>query len=135
MGSPSLKGRGHSRRKQMTDQRVLVLTQIFSPKKIVFFFHFFGVKKIFEIFLKKSIMQLFNTNAVVFSPEKVKKTGLKGWLIIGPFFSTVQPSPKPRIDFPYYKYVPRSICFPICGRGHGKNYCFYLFTFFRSCHS
>ena len=64
----------------------------------------------------------------VFSPKKKwlfprKNTSRKNWLqkllIIGPnFFSAVLPGcpNQPRIDFSYYKYVPRLICLLICGR-------------------
>ena len=34
------------------------------------------------------------------------------------FFS--QSNPQPRIDFSYYKYVPRRICFLICACNHRK---------------
>ena len=32
------------------------------------------------------------------------------------FFFSVQPSPQPKIDFSYHKYVPRHICLLICGQ-------------------
>ena len=42
------------------------------------------------------------------------------------FFSQVQPGcpNQPRIDFSYYKYVPRLICLLICG--HAALLCFYF---------
>ena len=50
---------------------------------------------------------------------KTLKNGPQKLLIIGPnlFFSQSSPahSPKPKIDFIYYKYVPRRICLLICG--------------------
>ena len=57
------------------------------------FFHFFGVKKIFEhLFYKKGIMQLFSTDAF-------------NGLIIGP-----DHSPQLRIDFSYYEILGPDIC-------------------------
>ena len=50
---------------------------------------------------------------------KTSKNGPRKLLIIGPnLFFTVQPSPQPKIDFSYYKYVPRLICLLICVQNH-----------------
>ena len=82
----------HSRSKQRSDQRVLVLkhTQIFSPKKTGFF--------------------MFSVSKKINCPQKL--------LIIGPnlfFHCPVQPTAhSPGLNFHYYEYVPRYICFLIC---------------------
>ena len=49
---------------------------------------------------------------------KTKKNGPQKLLIIGPklFFTVLPGCPnQPRIDFSYYKYVPRLFCLLICG--------------------
>ena len=64
-------------------------------------------------------MQRFSANAIVFSkkfkkffdPEKVKKLASKvAHNGPRPFYSTVQPRPQPRIDFPYYEISGPDIC-------------------------
>ena len=80
-----------------TDKRTYVLsrpsciyTQIFNPKKTVYF-HFSGSKNFFfNLFYIKGIMQLFSAD-----PEKVKKQASKvahNWP--KPFYFTVQPRPQ-----------------------------------------
>ena len=67
-------------------------------------------------------MQLFSADATVFSNffyENIKKWASKvahDWPQT--FFSQVWPGcpNQPRIDFSYYKYVPRLICLLICGK-------------------
>ena len=71
-------------------------------------------------------MQLFSADPTIFSKKfeinflliKTLKNGPQKLLIIDPnlFFSQSSPahSPHPRIDFSYYKYVPRHICLLIC---------------------
>ena len=51
-------------------------------------------------------------------------------LIISPklFFTVLPGCPnQPRIDFSYYKYVPRLICLLICGCSHAKNHPYFIY--------
>jgi hypothetical protein len=106
------------------DQRVLVLTlkllalkkPVFSPVK--------NPSHFFLTFVYLYSMQLFSADPTIFSknflinflPMKTLKNRPQKLLIIGPnLFFTVQPSPQPKIDILYYKYVPRCICLLICG--------------------
>ena len=110
----------------MTDQRSLsTYTQIFSPKKTfspvkntsrnIFHFCFpifyttFQCKP-YNIF-KQKLNYLFTYGNLKKQASKVAHNWPK------PFFSQSSPaySPQPRIDFSYYKYVPRVICLLICG--------------------
>jgi hypothetical protein len=113
----------HSRRKQRTDQRVLVLTLKFlvlkiSPIKIL--------PKFFLTFVYPFSMQHFNAAATMFSKKnlfahkKLKKTPSKvAHNQPKPFISQSSPahSPQPRIDFSNHKISGTSICSLICAVG------------------
>ena len=94
----------HSRSKQRTDQRVFVLT-----------LKFLALKKLFSA--NPTILKKQKKSKLIFCPFKHKKTSLKScsYLALTCFF-TAQPNPRPqpRIDFSYYRYVPRPICLLIC---------------------
>jgi hypothetical protein len=107
----------HSRSQQRTDQRVLVLTLNFLALK----------KTVFPPVKNTSLfsLQLFSADATIFSkkfefifaPENIKKrTSKVAHNQPQTFFSQYWPGcpNQPRIDFSYYKYVPRLICLIIC---------------------
>ena len=80
-----------------------------------------------NFFYKKSIMQLFSANAIVFSkiffefflsPKTWKNSPQKLLIIVpDPFISQSSPdhSPKSRIDFSYYEISGPDICSLSCG--------------------
>jgi hypothetical protein len=119
----------HSRSRQRTDQRVLVLTlkflaltkSGFSPVKNTskIFFDFY--LPLFYATFQCRPYNIFKKKLNWFLPMKTLKNWPQKLLIIGPnlfFHSPAQPTahnPQPRIDFLYYKYVPRHICLLICG--------------------
>ena len=100
-------------------QRVLVLKLKFlALKKLVFsgmkyFPKFFWLLFIFiQCNFSVRTLQYFQKKCLTdFLPSKVAHNWPK------PFFSqsSPQPSPQPRIDFSYYKYVPKHICLLIFG--------------------
>ena len=109
----------HIRSQQRTDQRVLVLTLKFlALKKLVFLLQkYFPI--CFWLFSNFYSMQFFSADATVFSKKKdlffclwkLKKQASKvahNWPQT--FFTVMACYPnQPRIDFSYYKYVPKII--------------------------
>ena len=92
----------HSRSKQMTDQRILVLTLKFLALKRMFFRckkcfpNFFWLLFTLKYFQKKKYVNFLHT--------KTLKKGLKSCSESAQtLFFSVQPSPQPRIDFLCYK--------------------------------
>ena len=110
----------HSRSKQRTDQRVLVLSLKFlaliktgfSPcKKYSPFFFYFCLPLLYATFQFGPYNIFKKKIELIFYPWKLKKTGLKSCSY--PFF-TVQPSPQPKIDFSYQEISGPDICSHIC---------------------
>ena len=102
--------RDHSRSKQRTDHRVLVLTLKFLALKICFF-HVFGVKNSKkDLCFQKHLKNFFDPKSMKKPPSKVAHNRPK------PFFSQSSPahSPQPRI---YFSYTEGSCLMLLMGPG------------------
>ena len=123
-----LKTQGHSRSQQRSNQRILLLTLKFLALKKTCFSPRKNTSRNFLTFLNLYSMQLFSADAtnflksnsnLLFLHENIKKRASKvAHNPLQTFFPQVLPDcPKqPRIDFSYYKYVPRLIYLLICAQ-------------------